>query len=162
MTYVLLSIGSNIDREKNIRYSVERITQEYGDITLSPVYETVSVGFKGPSFFNLVLGFNSNESLLDIREHLRNIESEAGRVRGKKSFANRVLDIDVILFGDQDLSDQGFNIPRDEIEKYAYVLKPLSDLHPEMVHPVIGETYLEMWERFDQSDQMLSVSEFVF
>ena len=98
--------------------------------------------------------------LLDVREQLRDIEAKAGRVRGRKTFASRVLDIDVILFGDQNLRDQGYNIPRDEIEKYAYVLKPLADLYPDLTHPVTGETIAAMWQQFELKDQVLTVVDF--
>ena len=161
MTYILLSIGSNIERDKNIRYAIHEIAGRYGEINLSPVYETASVGFEGPPFLNLVLGFHSGDELLQIREYLRGIESDVGRVRGRKSFDNRLLDIDVILFGEQDLRSAGYDIPRYEIEKFAYVLKPLADLHPQMPHPVTGKTYHQMWREFSKkSDQLVMLCEF--
>ncbi len=161
MTYILLSIGSNIERDKNIRYAIHEIVARYGEINLSPVYETASVGFEGPPFLNLVLGFYSGDDLLRIRESLRGIESDVGRVRGDKSFDNRLLDIDVILFGEQDLRSDGYDIPRYGIEKFAYVLKPLADLHPQMLHPVTGKTYDQMWQEFNKkSDQSVSLYEF--
>ena len=83
MTYILLSIGSNIERDKNIRYAIHEIAGRYGEINLSPVYETASVGFEGPPFLNLVLGFHSGDELLQIREYLRGIESDVGRVRAE-------------------------------------------------------------------------------
>ena len=150
MTYILLSIGSNIERHKNIRYAIHKITQRYGEINLSPVYETASIGFEGAPFLNLALGFHSGDELAQILEYLRGVESDVGRVRKRKSFDNRLLDIDVILFGDQNLRPAGYDIPRREIEKFAYVLKPLADLHPEMTHPVTGKTYHRMWQEFSQ------------
>ena len=83
-----------------------------------------------PPFFNLVVGFYCSDSVQHIRDSLRRIESIAGRIRGKKSFESRVLDIDILLYGNHNLRGQGYNIPRDEIERFAYVLKPLSDLYP--------------------------------
>ena len=160
MTHVVLSLGSNIDPDKNIRFAIEKITEQFGVTELSPVYKTASVGFEGHAFLNLVLGFYSAEQLLKIRDKLRGIEILAGRIRGKKSFADRILDIDVVLFGNHYLQLEGFNIPRDEIEKYAYVLKPLSDLYPDLIHPVTGLTYESMWKNFDSSAQILSKIDF--
>ncbi len=161
MTYILLSIGSNIERDKNIRYAIREITARYGEINLSPVYETASVGFDGPPFLNLALGFHCGDDLLEVREFLRRIESDVGRVRGGKSFDNRLLDIDVILFGDQDLRSDGYDIPRYGIEKFAYVLKPLADLHPQMLHPITGKTYRLMWQEFSKkSEQSIWLYEF--
>ena len=90
------------------------------------------------------------------------IEAEAGRIRGRKTFDSRVLDIDVVLYGDYDSRNEGFDIPRDEINKYAYVLKPLSDLYPKLTHPVSGESFELMWQNFDQSQQQLEVSIILF
>ena len=124
MIHVVLSLGSNIDREKNIRYAVSEIRACYGRVDLSPVYETSSVGFEGPTFLNLVAGLCSDEGVMDVRDTLREIEARAGRKRGRKTFESRILDIDILLYGEQNLRPQGLNIPRDEIERYAYVLKP--------------------------------------
>ena len=162
MTHIVLSLGSNLNRESNIRTAVTKIQNEFGELEISPVYETEAVGFEGPAFLNLVVGLHSESELLSIRNSLRNFEYESGRVRGKKSFDNRVLDIDVILFGEQSLLGDGLNIPRDEIEKYAYVLKPLSDLYPSLKHPVLGESYKEMWNNFPGSEQQLRWVEFDF
>ncbi len=159
MTHVVLGLGSNINREKNIRFAVKQIGDRYGEIEISPIYETAAIGFDGPAFFNLVLGFKTSASLLDIQDKLRNIEAAAGRIRGQQSFDNRHLDIDVVLFGDKNLRPDGLNIPRDEIEKYAYVLKPLSDLYPTLVHPFSGVKFEQMWLDFDNT-QKLGVANF--
>ncbi|MGI9317810.1 MAG: 2-amino-4-hydroxy-6-hydroxymethyldihydropteridine diphosphokinase [bacterium] len=160
MTLVVLSLGSNIDREKNTRYAIEQIRNKYGELDISPVYETSSVGFVGPAFFNLIVGIHTDESLANIIEVLKKIESRAGRTRGPKTFDSRVLDIDVVLYGDQNFRQQGINVPRDEIEKYAYVLKPLSDIYPDLVHPVNGIRFDEMWQNFEAKDQTLFLAEF--
>ena len=88
-----------------------------------------------------------------IIDRLHEIETDAGRVRGAKAFDNRILDIDVILYGDENWRDRGINVPRDEIERYAYVLKPLADLYPRLVHPLIGRSMSEMWSTFEDRNQ---------
>ena len=158
---IVLSLGSNINRDHNIRYALREIIASFGQIDISPIYETVSVGFEGPPFVNLVCGFSSDKPLLEIRERLRTIETNAGRVRGKKSFDNRILDIDVVLFGNHNFRPR-YNVPRDEIEKYAYVLKPLSELYPDKVHPITTQTYKEMWRQFSDDTQKLRRIEFSF
>ena len=160
MTHVVLSLGSNIDKEQNIARAIDDIRRSYGTLEISPVYETSAVGFTGPTFFNLVVGFHTDDFVADIRQNLRRIESVAGRVRGPKSFASRILDIDIILYGDQNLLDQGYNIPRDEIEKYAYVLRPLADLYPDLIHPVSEISISQMWQEFDTGNQSLVMVDF--
>ncbi len=97
MTHVVLSLGSNIDRESNIRFAWSKIVERFGETENSPIYETGSMGFEGPSFLNFVLGFHSPDPIFIIREYLRSIEAAAGRIRGKKAFDNRILDIDIVL-----------------------------------------------------------------
>ncbi len=159
MTQVVLSLGSNIEREKNTRYAIEQITARYGPLDISPIYETSAVGFDGPPFFNLIVGFECSDELPDIIDTLREIESGAGRIRGPKSFASRILDIDVVLYGDQNFREQGYNVPRDEIEKYAYVLKPLADIYPDQVHPILGETFSALWQKFEMKQQTIFIAE---
>ena len=161
MTHVVLSLGSNIESEKNIPFAVSEIQNRFGFLEISPVYETTSVGFDGPPFLNLVVGFSSDQDFMSVRDSLREVEAIAGRIRGRKSFDNRVLDIDIILFGEKDFSPN-FNIPRDEIHKYAYVLKPLCDLYPDNIHPILGEAYHHMWDNFEQNDQSLTQVEMTF
>ncbi len=150
---VVLGLGSNINREENIASAVDAIRTEYGKLDISPVYETESVGFQGAAFLNLVVGLQSLRTVEQIRAHMQDIEKSLGRVKGPKKFDDRVLDIDLLLYGD--LRDARCNIPRDEITKYAFVLKPLSDLYPDDIHPLTGETFLAMWRSFAVGSQML-------
>ncbi len=148
MTHVVLSVGTNNNRKYNIRKAVRRIRDVYGNVEISPVYETDSAGFSGHAFYNLVIGIHSDQTPDRIQEAMHAIEIHAGRIRGKKDHSNRVLDIDLLLYGDQVFHPR-LNIPRDEIERYAFVLKPLSDLYPDRRHPVSDRSFLEMWESFD-------------
>ena len=159
MTHVVLSLGSNIDRERNIQYAIDCLREIWGELDVSPIYETSSVGFDGPAFFNLIVGMHSEQSLQDIIDHLKAIETQAGRIRGPKTFDSRVLDIDVVLYGDNNFREQGINVPRDEIEKYAYVLKPLADIYPDLEYPVTGERFENMWQSFEMKDQTLFIAE---
>lgn len=153
MIRVVLGIGSNINREENIASAMSAIRDEYGNLEISPVYETESVGFQGAAFLNLVVGLHSSSSIEQIRAHMQGIEKSLGRVKGPKTFDDRSLDIDLLLYGG--LCDPEFNIPRDEIARYAFVLKPLSDLYPDDIHPLTGASFLEMWRSFEDSSQKL-------
>ncbi len=145
MTQLVLSLGSNIEREKHIRFGVTELERAFGSLLVSPVYETVAVGFDGPDFYNLVVVAETGLALGEIMEKIRGIEAAAGRIRGEKRFQSRSLDIDVLLFGEADLRPRGYDIPRDEIEHAAYVLKPLADLLPDQPHPLSGISFGQMW-----------------
>jgi len=159
MTHVVLSLGSNIDRERNIQYAIDCLRETWGKLDISPIYETSSVGFDGPTFFNLIVGLHSDQPLQEIIDYLKVIETKAGRIRGPKTFDSRVLDIDVVLYGDQNYRAQGINVPRDEIAKYAYVLKPLADIYPDLKYPVSGERIDSMWQAFEMKDQTIFITE---
>ncbi len=147
-----ISIGSNIDKEANIPSSLKALDKLFGDLLISNVYETESVGFVGDSFYNLVARFNSNLSAKEVAKLLRQIELEHGRSRESQKFSARTLDLDLILYGDQIISDGRLQIPRDEIERYAFVLEPLAEIASEEKHPISGKTYKELWQNFDKRD----------
>ena len=149
MPRVYVGIGSNIDRENSIRGAVHELTAQFGPLTLSPVYESKALGFDGENFFNLVAGFDSVESIEGIKETLSRIESRLGRVRQKNSFSSRTLDLDLLLYGATVRHDEQVNLPHPDIRRYAYVLRPLADIAPELRHPETGLSCAEMWRQFD-------------
>ncbi len=146
-----ISIGSNIDKEVNVTSSLRALERAFGRLQISSIYETEPVGFVGDSFYNLVVRFESELSAKEVAKQLRQIELEHGRTRESQKFSARTLDLDLILYGDQIISDGRLQIPRDEIERYAFVLEPLAEIAPGEKHPISGKTYRELWERFDKS-----------
>ncbi len=155
MARVYLSLGSNIEAEKYIRSSITVLKELYPEMQVSCVYESEAVGFQGDNFLNLVVGFDTDLSVEGIHEQMNEIEEMHGRLRGSESFMARTLDIDLLLYDDLILEEDGLHIPRREIEEYAFVLLPLTELAPDLAYPLTGETYSEMWERFDKGDQNL-------
>ncbi len=156
MVRVYVSLGSNIDRERNLRGGLADLRTAYGALELSPVYESAAVGFTGEPFLNLVAAFDTDQSIEAVDAELSRIEERHGRVRGDERFAPRTLDIDLLLFGDCVLQQPGLTVPRDEILEYAFVLKPLADLAGAQRHPVSGLTFAELWGAFNDSAQSLT------
>ncbi|CAG1769416.1 partial 2-amino-4-hydroxy-6-hydroxymethyldihydropteridine diphosphokinase, partial [uncultured bacterium] len=109
------------------------------------------VGFVGDSFYNLVVGFDSDLEVKNVAKQLRQIELDNGRSRDSQKFSARTLDLDLILYGDLIISDGRLQIPRDEIERYAFVLEPLAEIASNEKHPITGKTYAELWQTFDKS-----------
>lgn len=151
MRTAYVSIGSNIERDKNIPSSLAALRKRFGSLTVSSVYESESVGFSGEVFYNLVVGFESDWEVKAIAKQLRQIEQDHGRTREAQKFSARTLDLDLILYGDLIVSDGRLQIPRDEIERYAFVLEPLAEIAPDLKHPVSGKTYSTLWAEFDKS-----------
>ncbi len=148
MTRVYISLGSNIDRENNIRGAVRALKQRYGQPTLSRVYETPAEGFDGDAFYNLVAGFDTDESVEQVRAALGAIEDAHGRTRNGPRSGPRTLDLDLLLYGDLVRHDATFEIPRGEIAKYAFVLGPLAEIAPNLRHPETNVRLDEMWKKF--------------
>ncbi|MDP3009621.1 MAG: 2-amino-4-hydroxy-6-hydroxymethyldihydropteridine diphosphokinase [Methylococcales bacterium] len=147
-----ISIGSNIDKEIHIPASLRALERQFGTLTISSIYESEAVGFSGDTFHNLIVGFDSDSDVKAVAKQLRDIELDNGRTRNSQKFSARTLDLDLILYGDLIISDGRLQIPRDEIEKYAFVLEPLAEIAPTDIHPVSGISYAELWQQFDKTD----------
>lgn len=135
MPRAYVSIGSNIDRERNVREAARRLAAEFEDVEFSPTYETEAVGFDGDPFYNIVAGLTTQLMPDELHDRLHEIEAEMGRDQSGPSFAARGIDLDLLLYDDLVLKSATVTLPRSDIEAYAFVLKPLADLAPDLTHP---------------------------
>ena len=152
---VYLSLGSNIDREKNILACLDALGEHFGELIISPVYESESVGFAGDSFYNLVVGIDSALSVGELAVIMRDIETANKRSRAGPKFGPRTLDIDILTYGDLSGVVDGVALPRDEVTENAFVLLPLVDIAPNEKHPVSGKAYFDIATSFAGSEQKL-------
>lgn len=155
MAKVLLSLGSNIEREQHIGLALQELQQQFGDIACSPIYESEAVGFVGDPFYNLVVQIQTDKSVGELSALLHRLEDQHGRIRGGEKFSARTLDIDILTYDDVCGVVDGVSLPRGEILKNAFVLLPLADLVPHDLHPVQQRSYSELWQAFDQQKQKL-------
>jgi 2-amino-4-hydroxy-6-hydroxymethyldihydropteridine diphosphokinase len=151
MPTAYVSIGSNIQRDLHIPSSLKALKQHFGALTLSSVYETAAIGFAGDAFYNLVVGFNADMPAKAVAKILRQIELEHGRTRDSQKFSARTLDLDLILYDDLIMTDGRLQLPRDEIERYAFVLEPLAEIAPALQHPIKHIDYTSLWQTFDKT-----------
>lgn len=156
MALVFISVGSNIERERHIRAAVDALSA-LGEIELSPVYETEAIGFEGEAFYNLVVALHTALPLEALASRLREIEAGNGRQRGGPKFSARTLDLDILTYDDLSGTIAGVQLPRDEITRYAFVLKPLADIAPDARHPALSGSYAELWEAMRASAPALKV-----
>jgi 2-amino-4-hydroxy-6-hydroxymethyldihydropteridine diphosphokinase len=155
MATVFLGIGSNESPEENLQLATRELRSRYGELELSPVYKSASVGFDGADFLNLVLRFQSDASARSICSEIELIHNLAGRVRDSDKWESRPLDIDLLLYNELIEDDRPVRVPRDDILRYSFVLRPLAELAPSHVHPVTGKTLLEHWQEFDAASHPL-------
>jgi 2-amino-4-hydroxy-6-hydroxymethyldihydropteridine diphosphokinase len=155
VTQVFLGLGSNLDREKNIRAGLHALKNSFGVLKISNVYESESVGFKGSNFYNLVVSLQTEITIAELSETLKKIEDENGRVRTGPKYSPRTLDIDILTYGDFVGVEAGVELPRAEITENAFVLLPLSELAPHDLHPCLKKSYEDLWTSYDQKAQAL-------
>ena len=162
MAKIYISLGSNIDRETNTRIGVDALRNRYGGLLLSSVYESEAVGFEGDSFFNMVIALETDEDVFEVATELRSIEEANGRDRKAPKFSSRTLDLDLLLYDDLILNERGLQLPRDEILQRAFVLLPLSEIAPDLLHPQVAECYADLWYKFDKNKEVIDAVPFKF
>ncbi|MDG2502778.1 MAG: 2-amino-4-hydroxy-6-hydroxymethyldihydropteridine diphosphokinase [Porticoccaceae bacterium] len=155
MALIYLSLGSNIERQRRINAALDALADCFGELTVSSVYESESVGFAGDSFYNLVVGINTEMPVGEVSKVLKAIEDENGRDRSAPKFGARTLDIDILTVDDLDAEIDGIKLPRDEVLKNAFVLLPLAEIAPDSNHPVTGQTYAHHWAAYNKNKQKL-------
>lgn len=155
MATIYISIGSNINPSENIQHALNDLEKVFSEISCSRHYESESVGFEGDNFINLVARANTDMDLVVVAEHLHKIEDQHGRDRSGPKFSSRTLDLDLLLYDDQIFEQGKLKIPRDEILFNAFVLRPLAELAPDLLHPTENKTYAELWHAYDKDSQPL-------
>lgn len=156
MAQVYVSLGSNVEREQRIRQGIALLRQQFGQLRISPVYESAAIGFEGDEFYNLVVGFETALQPKELVALLRHIEQSCGRNRGLLKFAPRTLDIDILLYGDVILENENIRIPHPDITRFAYVLRPLAELCPDCVYPPNNKSIQQLWAEFPAQQQLLT------
>lgn len=147
---VLLSLGSNIEPERNLPAAVRELAVHGTIAGVSSVWQTAPVGFtEQPDFLNAAVLLESDLSIDELRNTvIPRIETKLGRVRNPHNKnAARTIDVDISLYDRVVVESHGRNIPDPEILERAFVAGPLAELDPEFLHPVTGETLREIAER---------------
>lgn len=157
MARVYLSLGSNQEPHRYLPIAIEELRARFGDIDVSPAYRSAAVGFDGADFVNLAVGLDTELSPTELNDWLHALEDRHGRRRDVPRYADRTLDVDIVLY--DRLVTQGpghLDIPRKEL-KHAFVLKPIVDIAPDLSHPVSGKTMRELWAAFPVASEPLVV-----
>ncbi|MDR0823300.1 MAG: 2-amino-4-hydroxy-6-hydroxymethyldihydropteridine diphosphokinase [Endomicrobium sp.] len=141
-----LGLGSNIgDRRENIEYALS-VLQSSGFVeleALSQIYETSPIGHKQRDFYNMCIQVQTSLSAHNLLFLLKDIEKLLGRKKAKR-WAARIIDIDILFYEQKIVKTNTLNIPHKEIENRLFVLKPLSEIAPNLKHPILNRKIKEI------------------
>jgi 2-amino-4-hydroxy-6-hydroxymethyldihydropteridine diphosphokinase len=152
---VYVAAGSNVEPVRNLRQALGLLRASFPGLSASRAYRNRAVGFSGADFVNLVVGFSTDLPLTAVLERLHEIEVICGRPRMAPPYAPRTMDLDVLLYGDAAGRFPGVTLPRPDLMRRAYMLGPLAELAPDVVHPTLKRPIGELWSEFDRAAQAL-------
>ncbi|MBS1200974.1 MAG: 2-amino-4-hydroxy-6-hydroxymethyldihydropteridine diphosphokinase [Proteobacteria bacterium] len=149
MPDVYVAAGSNIRPREHLRKALGLMREAWPGLRVSRAYANKAVGFEGDDFVNLVAGFRTEDSLAAVLEKLHAIESDCGRPREAPKWAPRSMDLDVLMYGAVVGEFPGATLPRGDLLRRPYMLGPMAEIAPQVVHPTAGRTLGELWAQFD-------------
>jgi 2-amino-4-hydroxy-6-hydroxymethyldihydropteridine diphosphokinase len=145
LTRVYLSLGSNLgDRAAQLRDAVTRLAVADRVVAESSLYETEPVEFTDqPWFLNCAVELKSRKTPQQLMDAILKIEEEMGRRRVQKK-GPRSIDIDILLFGDTIVNSKELSIPHPAMQQRRFVLEPLAEIAPKVIHPILKKTIEEL------------------
>ena len=142
---VYLSLGSNVgDRAANLNAAIDRL-RAFGEVVaVSSFYETEPVEFTAQAWFlNCAVALDTEKTPQQLLAGILDIEQQLGRRRGQKK-GPRIIDLDILLFGNSIVDDPGLTIPHPAMHERRFVLEPLAEIAPDALHPVLKQTIREL------------------
>lgn len=158
---IFISLGSNIDPEKNLARAVVELRRHFADLRVSPVYQTPPVGDSDQSdYLNCAAVISSDQTPQAVQEILHQIEASLGRRRDpQRPYGPRTIDLDVVLAEGATESGGALQLPSPLVEKEAFVAVPLADLAPDVVHPRCGLTLATLAAQTLAHSQVLPIKQ---
>jgi 2-amino-4-hydroxy-6-hydroxymethyldihydropteridine pyrophosphokinase len=145
LAIVYLCLGSNLgQREKNLSQALMLLSPKVNLEKISSIYETEPIGYKEqPFFLNMICRIATDLSAEELLHLVKAIENKMGRV---PTFLNspRPIDIDILFYDDHIIKTQNLTIPHPRLTDRAFVIIPLAEIAPELVHPELGKSIAEL------------------
>lgn len=160
MNLVYLSLGSNLGRRKqHLDEAIKHIISRIGAAeSVSRYYESEPWGYSSENrFCNCCLSVWTSLDPLPLLDELLGIEKQMGRERGGTGYSDRIIDIDLLLFGDIKLDHPRLILPHPAIGNRRFVLVPLAGIAPELIHPVTGISMSQMLQQCDDQSEVTAL-----
>ncbi|MCF6157881.1 MAG: 2-amino-4-hydroxy-6-hydroxymethyldihydropteridine diphosphokinase [wastewater metagenome] len=155
MIQVCIGLGSNVgNRAKNLLSAYGHIIAliDTQPVKFSKFYETIPVGGPPqPMFLNAALSIRTSLPSSQLLSQFQRIEKEMGRVRTQK-WGPRIIDIDILLYGDEIINNNQLKIPHPLMHVRTFVLEPLAEIEPNIVHPIFKKTIHQLYNELRTSD----------
>lgn len=187
MVWATLGLGSNCEPEANLASGLDELLLQFKDLALSNVYRSkarpapsharaddssrmgdtsstgdTSTAEEGADYLNMAVGINTDLPLQELAAVLKKIEAKHARDRSSGKSEKVSLDIDLLTYGDKSGNFNGIQLPRPEILTAAHVLWPLSQIAPRHKHPILKQSFLDLWKTFDRAQQAIAPVHFVW
>lgn len=155
MSKVYFSIGSNKgNRSQLINEAIDKIDISVGRVELkSSIYETQSWGFKSNNFYNVCLLIESSLSVESIFNKILKIEKDMGRLKSGNKYSDRCIDIDILFVENIIVNSKNLIIPHPRLHLRKFVLTPMLDLTPDLIHPILNKSIKQLELECDDNDQ---------
>lgn len=166
MKQIVIGIASNVEREKNITTALDQLSDAFGELFISPVYESCAYSDEAkddcdsegsscyPRYYNFVVSFQSLMPINELKLWLKSAEEKQGRQR---SAHHITIDMDLLLYEQWVGEFDGVTLPHGDVSSRAYVLRPLSDLLPDVEHPTFKQSYSALWQAFEPKPQLIPI-----
>ena len=155
MPRVYVALGSNVEPERWIPRAARELRHQFPGVRFSACYQNPAYGFEGADFVNAVAGFDTAESVDSVLASCHEIEFKCGRRRDDPKWAPRIMDVDLLLYGDMVAESAAFRLPRPDLLRRCYMLGPLAELDPVLRHPLTGRTIAEHWQELAREPHTL-------
>jgi len=144
---VFIGLGSNLgDRNRYLSEALRKIDNFARIVAKSSIYETDPVGYKNQGMFlNMVVEVTTSLDSEELLARLKKLEKEIGRQDGVMRFGPREIDLDILIYGDEIVKNDSIEIPHPRMAERGFVLESLSEIAPDLIHPVLNKTILELW-----------------
>lgn len=156
MHTIFLGLGANVgDKKANLLKAIELLREKVSDIVFAPIYETKPWGYKEQeNFLNTALRGTTSLSLFKLLRFVKKVEKKVGRIKRFK-WGPREIDIDILFYDNLIYKDDALEIPHPRLAERDFVLKPLIDLDPNLVHPVLKETVGKLYRELLKEDSSI-------